>query len=74
MKLDIDYMAHILHGIGVKSTQKNIDDILTEHIINELNLQLIEWTDNIKDKLEELEHPDPETLEEYNERNNVNED
>jgi len=67
-KPDLKDIAEKLHSKDLSSNYKHIEDRIYEAIINRLDRQLEAWTEEVIEIMQELEHPEPRTKAEYDER------
>lgn len=68
MKVDIKEIAFRLNEAGRLSSSINIEDLITEAILEQINPELVKLTEQVIEQMQELEHPEPSNVAEYNER------
>ena len=51
-----------------RSNSINIEDLITEAILESINPELVRLTDEVIAEMQELEHPEPRSKAEYDER------
>lgn len=68
-KPDLEQIAFKMSEKGLSLDRHNIDDLITERILEEFNEQLSEWTEEVKEWLERHEEKEL-TKEEWNEKYN----
>lgn len=69
MKVDIKEIARsLIHDYNWRSNSANIEDAITEAILEQINPFPINLTNRVIQEMQELEHPEPRNVEEYNER------
>lgn len=66
-KPNIKEIAAKLHDNGVNSYHSQVSDLASEALINAINEELSQWTEEVIAELENLEHPQPENKAEYDE-------
>ena len=67
IKPDLQELAQKIIDNG-QSSDRHIEDIITEMLLNRINPQLEAWTEEVLEIMQELEHPEPRNKEEYDER------
>ena len=67
IKPDLQELAQKIIDNG-QSSDRHIEDIITEMLLNRINPQLEAWTEEVLEIMQELEHPAPRTKAEYDER------
>lgn len=67
-KLGTEDIAFRLNESGYRSDSSNIEDLITESLLEQINPFLVAQTEQVIQEMQELEHPEPRTREEYNER------
>lgn len=68
MKVDTKSIAEYLKSKGFDSSTKNIDDLITELILDQINTELVELSNQVITDLQEMERPKNITREEYEEK------
>lgn len=68
MKINAKEIAEKIHARGLESSTKHIEDVIFEALMNAFSPSLDEWAEEVLERLEELEHPEPKTKAEYDER------
>ena len=66
-KPDLQELAQKIIDKG-QSSDRHIEDTITEMLLNRINPQLEAWTEEVLEIMQELEHPEPSTKAEYDER------
>lgn len=66
--IDIEEIARFLHDRGETSNDKNIEDRITEIVLDYFCDYIGNSTNEILEKMQELEHPEPRNKAEYDER------
>lgn len=73
MKIDIEQIAKDIIKDGWNSNDKHIDDVIIERLLNDINKWLQDRTNEVIEKMQELEHPEPRNKAEYDERYEIGE-
>ena len=68
MKIDTQYIAELIRLKGMKSTDAGVEDVIQDYILVEMRAYLDDRATDIIERLQELEHPEPTTKAEYDER------
>lgn len=68
MKVDIKDIAFRLREAGRRSDDRNIEDVITERLLESINGQISKLTEQVIEEMQELEHPEPRNKAEYDER------
>jgi hypothetical protein len=77
MKLNLDKIAAKMREKGFNSYHRAshgiAQEMIVETLLSEIQPQLDKWSEEVLEKLQELEHPEPRNKEEYNERYGIGE-
>jgi small basic protein len=68
MKIDTQYIAELLALKGRRSNDVGIEDLIQEYILIEIKAHLDQLTGAVIERLQDIEHPEPTTKAEYDER------
>lgn len=73
MNVNTKYIAAKLSE-DYRSNSINIEDLITEAILEQINPELVRLTDEVIAEMQELEHPEPRNKAEYDERYGLDRD
>lgn len=68
-KPNLKDIADKIRTKGLESSSRHIEDTIYDMLIDKLDDQLESWTDEVIEILQDMEHPEPRTKAEYDERN-----